>query len=449
MKYVIIGNSAAGIGAVEGIRQIDKQGEITLITNEPYHTYPRPLISYLLSGKTTEENMKYRNDNFYTDNNVKLLNGTNVIKIDAKTKEVFISGGTVMENTTTGSQDIPPSFGGSIPYDKLLVASGSSPFVPPFDGLDTVMNKFTFMNLDDARQLDKTLSNFVSENKRGAKALIIGAGLIGLKCAEGIAKRVSKITVVDLAPKILSSILDNDGAALVQAHLENQGINFKLASSVKKFENNSAVFEDGGIISFDMLVLAVGVRPNTSLLKDIACIDRGIIVNGKSETSAPDIYAAGDCTQALDISSGQNKIMALLPNAYMQGECAGINMAAGTAGENAEKIFNKAIPMNAIGFFGLHMITAGNYTGETYKMRNEELTEENEINNNYKRLFYSNNKLNGYILIGNVEKAGIYTSLIRERTPLDSIDFALICEKPGLMAFTKEERMVKLGGVKK
>ena len=437
MKYVIIGNSAAGIGAVEGIRQIDKQGEITVITNEPYHTYPRPLISYLLSGKTSEENMKYRNVNFYTDNNVKLLNGTNVIKIDAKTKEVFISNGTVMENTTTGSQDIPPSFGGSIPYDKLLVASGSSPFVPPFDGLDTVMNKFTFMNLDDARQLDKTLSNFVSENKRGAKALIIGAGLIGLKCAEGIAKRVSKITVVDLAPKILSSILDNDGAALVQAHLENQGINFKLASSVKKFENNSAVFEDGGIISFDILVLAVGVRPNTSLLKDIACIDRGIIVNGKSETSAPDIYAAGDCTQTLDISSGQNKIMALLPNAYMQGECAGVNMAAGA---EADKSFDKAMPMNAIGFFGLHMITAGNYTGETY-------TKSKDCN--YKKLFYSDNKLNGYILIGNVEKAGIYTSLIRERTPLDSIDFALVCEKPGLMAFTKEERMLKLGGAKR
>jgi len=126
--------------------------------------------------------------------------------------------------------------------------------------------------------------------------------------------------------------------------------------------------------------------------------------------------------------------MALLPNAYMQGECAGINMAHGNSS------FDKAIPMNAIGFFGLHMITAGNYVGETYT--------QNE-GGSYKKLFYSDNKLNGYIIIGNVEKAGIYTSLIRERTPLDSIDFALVCEKPGLMAFTKEDRMVKLGGAKK
>jgi NAD(P)H-nitrite reductase large subunit len=178
----------------------------------------------------------------------------------------------------------------------------------------------------------------------------------------------------------------------------------------------------------------VGVRPNIALLSEIAAIDRGIVINNKSETSTPDIYAAGDCTQTLDISSGQNKIMALLPNAYIQGECAGVNMAGG------EKTFDKAIPMNAVGFFDLHVITAGSYTGDVYKSQMAN-------NNEYKRLFYSGNKLNGYILVGNVEKAGIYTSLIRERTPLDSIDFALVCERPGLMAFTKETRKEKLGTV--
>ena len=122
--------------------------------------------------------------------------------------------------------------------------------------------------------------------------------------------------------------------------------------------------------------------------------------------------------------------MALLPNAYMQGECAGINMAGG------DTTFCKAILMNAVGFCGLHMVTAGNYTGDEYF--------ENE-NGSYKRLFYSDNRLNGYILIGNVDKAGIYTSLIRERTPLDTINFALVCKRPGLMAFSKKERTMKLG----
>jgi NAD(P)H-nitrite reductase large subunit len=410
-NYVIIGNSAAGIGAVEGIRQIDKQGAITIITNEPHHTYSRPLISYLLLGKVTEDTMKYRGDNFYADNNCKLLADVAVTQIDAKAKQVALSNNS------------------RVPYDKLLVAAGSSAFVPPFEGLDTVKDQCTFMSLDDARKLDKLIGPAKSK-----RVLIIGAGLIGLKCAEGIAERAAHITVIDLAPRILSSILDDDGAKVVQSHIESKGVEFKLAASVKKFAGNTATLESGESIGFDVLVLAVGVRPNTALLKDIAAIERGIVVNNKSETSAQDIFAAGDCTQTLDVSSGQNKIMALLPNAYMQGECAGVNMAGG------DKTFDKAIPMNAIGFFGLHMITAGNYTGDVYK---------GEVANNsgYKRLFHSDNKRNGYILIGNVEKAGIYTSLIRERTPLDTIDFALVCEKPGLMAFTKEERKEKLGGL--
>ena len=408
MRYVIIGNSAAGIGAVEGIRQADTKGEIIVITNEPYHTYSRPLISYLLLGKATEESMKYRDDKFYANNNCTLCHA-NVTEINAQMKQVVVSNGN------------------RIYYDKLLVAAGSSAFIPRFDGINTVKNKFTFMSLDDARQLDAALDC----NKR---VLIVGAGLIGLKCAEGILARVSRVTVLDLAPVILSSILDEGGAKLVQKHLESKGVEFRLSDSVKRFEGNSAVLASGETIGFDILVLAVGVRPNTALLDGIVEIDRGIVVNEKSETSAPDIYAAGDCTQTLDISSGQDKVMALLPNAYMQGECAGINMAGG------KKFFDKAIPMNAIGFFGLHIITAGNYCGDVYA------EDGNEGATSYKRLFYNGNKLNGYILVGNVEKAGIYTNLIREQIPLDTIDFKLICEKPGLMAFTKEDRMARLGG---
>lgn len=406
MKYVIIGNSAAGIGAVEGIRQVDKQGEITVITNETYHTYSRPLISYLLLGKTNEQKMKYRDDDFYVKNNVTFISGINVTKVDEKEKTILF------EDMTC------------IPYDKLLVATGSSPFVPSFNGLDTVKNKFTFMSLDDAKSLDTVLN-------KNSKVLIVGAGLIGLKCAEGILEKVESVTVTDLAPKVLSSILDDDSSSLIQSHLEDKKIKFKLSNSVKEFLENTAIMTNNEEIEFDILVLAVGVRPNTSLLQGIAEIEKGIVIDSKCKTSSADIYAAGDCTQSLDISSGQNKVMALLPNAYMQGEVAGINMA----GDSAD--FSKAIPMNAIGFFGLHIITAGSYIGETYTETDGKI---------YKRLFYSNNRLNGYIIIGNVEKAGIYTSIIRESTPLDTIDFGLICKKPGLMAFTKEDRNLKLGG---
>ena len=406
MNYVIIGNSAAAIGAVEGIRQVDRDGQIAIITDEPHHTYARPLISYLLLGKTTEEKMKYREDSFYADNKVELIADVSVTQIDALQKHVELSDGRV------------------IPYDKLLVAAGSSAFVPAFDGIDTVRHRHTFMSLSDARGLDEDITEH-------ARVLIVGAGLIGLKCAEGISARVKKVTVIDLAPRILSSILDDEGAAMVQAHLEAQGIEFVLSDGVEQFEQETAVLRSGNTIHFDVLVLAVGVRPNTALLRGIADIDRGIVVNEKSETGAKDIYAAGDCSQTIDVSDGQSKIMALLPNAYMQGECAGINMAGGA------QCFDKAIPMNAIGFFGLHIITAGNYRGESYLER---------TNLTYKRLYHGDNHVNGYILIGNVERAGIYTDLIRERTPIDTIDFALICQNPGLMAFTREDRKRKLGG---
>ena len=405
LKYVIIGNSAAGIGAIEGLRQNDQHGEITIISQECHHTYSRPLISYLLCDKTTVENMKYRDDDFYVKNRVTLLSGMRVTNINAQDHTVTLHDGSY------------------IPYDKLLVATGSSPFIPSFDGLDTVTNPFTFMSLDDAQAIKKAIT-------RTSKVLIVGAGLIGLKCAEGISKWTNSCSV-DLSARILSSILDEEGSEIVKKHLEENGVSFALSRSVRCFEQNKAILDNGDVIAFDILVLAVGVRPNTGLLEHIAKVEKGIVINTKMETTCPSIYAAGDCTQSVDISSGQEKIMALLPNAYLQGECAGINMAGG------KQKFDKAIPMNAIGFFGLHVITAGNYNGDVYSESDGQT---------YKKLFYSKNRLNGYILIGDVQKAGIYTSLIREQTPLDSIDFPLLCKKPGLMAFTKNERNLKLGG---
>ena len=132
-----------------------------------------------------------------------------------------------------------------------------------------------------------------------------------------------------------------------------------------------------------------------------------------------------------DITTDKNRILALLPNAYMQGECAGINMAGG------DKVFDKAMPMNAIGFFGLHMATAGAYQGIEYA---------DKTLDTYKKLYVEGDRLMGFIIIGKVERAGIYTSLIREKTPLSSIDFELVRQKPQLMAFSQKERKKKLGG---
>ncbi|MDR3271349.1 MAG: FAD-dependent oxidoreductase [Peptococcaceae bacterium] len=406
MQYVIIGNSAAAIGAVEGIRRTDARGKIIIISDEPYHTYARPLISYLLLGKTTEEKMKYRGDDFYERNHCQVYLSVRATAIDAREKTVSLSDGRI------------------ISYDKLLIATGSSPFVLPIPGADTVEEKFTFMTLADAKKLGEAVN-------QESRVLILGAGLIGLKCAEGILCRAGQITVVDLAPTVLSSILDPEGARMVQEHLEHNGLKFILSQAIKSIDHNTATLNSGEKVEFDIFVMAVGVRPNIQLFEGLGELGRGIPVNEKSETSCADIYAAGDCTESFDISSGQRKILAILPNAYMQGECAGVNMAGGAAK------FTQAMPMNAIGFCGLHVMTAGTYSGESYIVQDE---------NGYKKLFYGDT-LNGYILIGKIDQAGIYTNLIRDKAPLDTLDFALICQQPGLIAFTREQRTEMLGGV--
>lgn len=408
MNYVIIGNSVAAVGCIEGIRQVDKKGKITVVSNEKYHTYSRPLISYLLAGKTTEEKMKYRPNDFYEQNGVECVFGRTAVKIDKLKKEV------ILDDAKT------------ISYDKLLVATGSNPFVPEMKNLDSVLNKATFMSLDDA----KKVGSFINKESR---VLIVGAGLIGLKCLEGIKEKVKSVTVVDLSDRILSSILDKDTAGFVQNYLEKQGVKFILNEQVKEFKADKAVLSGGSEIEFDLVVLAVGVRPNISLIKDLGGkTDRGILTDDTQLTSVKDIYSAGDCTESFDVSCDKTRILALLPNAYMQGEIAGKNMAG------LKTHIEKLCPFNSIGLFGLHIVTAGSYDGEVYI----------DNNDGFKKLFYKDNLLKGFIIVGKIDRSGIYTNLIRNKVPLDSIDTEYIFKNPSLIALGREFRDKTLGGLK-
>ncbi len=405
MKYVIIGNSAAAVGCIEGIRKVDTKGEITVISDETHHTYSRPLISYYLLGKVTRETMRYRDENFYKDNNVTALLGEKAVKIDKK--EVTLESGK------------------TVPFDKLLIATGSSPFVPPMKGLDSVENKFSFMKFDDALALENVLTP-------ASKVLIVGAGLIGLKCAEGIGRITKDITVVDLADRILSSILDEEGAALMQKHLEEDGMKFHLSDCVETFDNSVAHLKSGKEVVFDVLVLAVGVRPNTELAQNAgAAVEKGIVTDKTQKTTLDNVYAAGDCVLTEDVTFGGKRILALLPNAYMQGEVAGINMAGGKAE------FTNGAPMNAIGFNGYHILTAGTYTGEAITEKDGE---------NYKKLFVKDDLLKGFILMGNVSRGGIYTNIMKKKIPLSSLDSSIL-GTPNLSAFSESERRRMLGSL--
>lgn len=407
MKYVIIGNSAAAVGCIEGIRKTDKNGEILLISDEKYRVYSRPLISYWLSGKVVDKNMFYRPEDFYEKNNVKTMLGTRVTALDPAKKELTLQDGSKVD------------------YDKLLVGTGSRPFVPPIEGVKECKNAVTFLNWDSAKEL-KEMSNEKS------RVIVLGAGLIGLKVTEGLAKHVGSLTVVEMAPHLMPSVLDDESAEMLKKHFERNGVEFVFGDSAAKASDNELTLGSGKKLPFDILVVAAGVRPNVELVRDAGGkVNRGIVIDDNMRTSIDNVYAAGDCVEAADVVTGTHRIMALLPNAYMEGEAAGIDMAGG----NGE--FKKAMPLNAIGFFGLPLVTAGSYDGEEYIEKTE---------TSYKKLVFKDSRLVGYIIINDIDRAGIYTALIREKIDLKGVDMELLKQRPQLMLFGKSDRKRILAG---
>ncbi|MGN0907280.1 MAG: NAD(P)/FAD-dependent oxidoreductase [Bullifex sp.] len=402
MHYVIIGNSYAALGAITGIRKNDKTSPITVISKEEYPSYARPVISYVLMGKAKEENLPLRSDGFWSENSVKVMLGCEAVKIDSEAHTVTLASGETLN------------------YDRLLLATGSVPFIPPMKGLENVEKKFTFMTWADMKAVEKACT-------KKTDVLIMGAGLIGLKAAEGLLDRVKSVTVVDLADRVLPSILDKEGSEIVQRELEKKGIDFHLGTSAEEFKAGSVLLKNGKEVSFDVLILAVGVRPSVKLASDAgAATGRGIKVDDMCRTTLPDVYAAGDVAEEKEFTTGEDRIIAIIPNATLQGECAGANMAG------AEKHFENPVAMNAIGFFGTHIITAGTYTGdaEVFKERDS-----------YKKFFIRDDRLMGFILMGKaVDRAGIYTSLVRGAVPLSSIDWETLKAKPLLAAFALRER---------
>lgn len=411
-RIVIVGNGIAAAGCIEGVRSQDQEAEITVVSQERRHVYCRPLISYYLAGKTDLERIQYRPESFYKDNRCRVLMGRRAVRLDPKERTVELDGGT------------------ALPYDALCVAAGSAPFTPPMDGLETVERKFEFMTLDDALALEQALTE-------RSRVLIAGAGMIGLKCAEGIAQRAGSVAVCDLADRILSSIMDGPCAAMVQRRLEENGVRFYLSDCVSRFDGGTAFLRSGERVDFDILVLAVGVRPCTALVKEAGGeVNRGIVTTPRMETTLPGVYAAGDCVESFDVASQGKKVLAVFANAYLQGRCAGTVMAGG------EAEFDRGIAMNSVGFFGLHAMTAGSCFDpeqEVYEQASE---------TGIKKLFTKDGFLAGFMLVGSeTERAGIYTALIRNRTPLETIDWEMIRRSPSLLPFGAEIRGKKLGGV--
>ena len=416
MKYLIIGASAAGLATAESIRKTDASGEITIITKEAYLPYSRPSISYYLKGKVEEKNMFLRKASYYKENKINIITNTAITKIDRENKTV-----------KAGRKEFS--------YDKLCLATGSRPFIPPMKNVEGCKNALTFLDLAATKEVKKAA-------KADTRAVVIGAGLIGMKAAEGLTKICASVDVVELAPRVLPSILDEKSAKSVKTHLEANGIKFHLENTVvkAKTKNNSithVVLKSGKILPCDLLILAVGVRPETALAEKAGLeVNRGIITDPETmQTSDENIYAAGDCTVSVDMLDGSKKIIALWPNAVQQGTVAGSQMAGGSLTTGG------SYSVNAIDFYGLRICTCGliNAKGEQYsdKIKTD--------GNSYKRLVFEGNRLVGFVLINSSVNAGIYTKLISEGTDLSTLE-GNIMDDPSVFMFSKEVRTEKLTG---
>jgi len=431
MHYVIIGNSAAAIGAIEAIRNRDKTGSVTVISDEPYSVYSRPLISYLLAGKVDENMMFYGKKNFYEENSVGTKLSQAAVELDTDKRIVEL------ENKEL------------VPYDKLLIATGGTPIIPQVEGKD-LKGVFTFTKWDDA----KNIKDFIERNSV-KKAIVIGGGLIGLKAAEALIELAIKVTVVELADRILSVTFDKRASQMVEDNLRGEGIEIifnnpvvqieaegglNKGSSEKKRRVNGVVLRDKRKLASDLVIFAIGVKPNVSLVKDTPVkVNRGILVNQYMQTCVDNVYAAGDVAEAFDLVMGITRPIPIWPNAYRQGSVAGCNMAGGL------KEYQGGLAMNSIEIFGVSTISVGQTDPdeENYQV----LQEYNRERREYKKIVLKDDFIVGAIFIGSIERAGIITAFIKERTKVRNFKDYLMREDFGLIYLPSDYRKHMVSGM--
>lgn len=418
-QYIIIGNSAAGIAAVESIRKYDKAGRITVISDEGYPAYCRCLISYYLAGQVKEDKINYRPPAFYKENDIELLLNKKVSRVDPPKNRVILE-----DKNQLG-------------YDYLLLATGASPKFPDIKGIKK-SGVFGFRTLKDAKDIEGLLP--VTKT-----ACVLGGGLIGLKAAVGLKKRNSEVKVVVKSRQVLSQMLDFEAASIAQQALEKNGIELVLgqdaAEIIGEGDIKAVKLDSGKVFGCSLVVVGKGVAPNIGLAQDAGIkINEGIVADELLQTNIPNVYAAGDCAESFDLTLGKNSINALWPIAVEQGKIAGANMA----GSGIR--YSGSLGMNSIDFFGLPVVSFG-----AYKIKEEERASFQELKfrdaglNIYKKLILKDNRLLGAVLAGDIKNSGVFLRLIREKIDTSSFKDKLLQDNfgyPDIRDFVKEKEYI-------
>lgn len=398
-RYVIVGNSAGGIGAAETIRQADPNGSVTILSDEPYPAYSRPAISEFLAGERTfGERMLFRDADFYQRLRIDCVLGVRVAHLRLKEKALELSSGR------------------HVPYDRLLLATGGAPIIPRMEGLD-LRGVYPFTTLDHAKSFDEALRSGKT------RVVVIGAGLIGCSLVNGLLHRGGvQVTLVELKDRVLSTMVDAYSSGLVEKRLRDLGVSVRTGRSAMKIlprpddatSLGGVVLDNGEQVPCDLVGMAVGVTPRAELAREtgIRC-NRGIVADSHMETSAPGVFACGDVAELQDFIYGAPRVTAIWPAAYIGGRVAGANMAG------AQTSYDTCTAMNAFSYFDMALTSAGMFDPEPNQGCHI-ITQKKE--SAYRKLVLQDHRVVGFVLAGEIEQSGVIFNLLRQRTDVRSFE---------------------------
>ena len=383
-KLVVVGNGMAGVACVEQILKRSRDFEITIFGEETHVNYNRILLSSVLAGEKSAEDIVLNRVEWYRENGIRARLGVRVEQIDRERRVVIGNDGEVE------------------PFDRLILATGSSAFIPPIQGVDKE-NVHVFRTLDDTREL-------ISKASERTRAVVIGGGLLGLEAARGLQLRGCDVTVVHLMETLMERQLDPTGGCFLKRKIESLGIRVLMPKQTQAIIGNGHVdglrFASGEEIEADLVVVAAGIKPNVGLAKSAGLeVRRGIVVNDYMETSDSDIYAVGECTEH------RGQTFGLVAPLMEQGKVLA-DAIAGACG----LVFEGAEPAAKLKIMGVEIFSAGSIDESEPGV--ETVRYEDPAEGIYKKLLLNDNRLRDVILVGDASDERRYTQWLREETDL-------------------------------
>ena len=386
-KFVVIGNGTAGFNAAKEIRMRNKTCSITMVTNEAYISYNRPMLTKTLLADVSAKQLVIEKENWYQEYNINVMLNEEVKSLDSAKKEITLANGGVLQ------------------YDKCIYALGAECFVPPIKGTDKpeVVTIRRIADVEKVRKLAKTAKN----------AVVIGGGVLGLEAAWEIKKANCHVTVVEMMTSLMSRQLDDDASDMILKAAEAQGIVMKLGATVDSIEGESSVtgvkLGSGEVLAADIVIISSGVRANVAIAKEAgATINKAIVVNEKMETSIKDVYACGDCAEFDNIN------YALWSEAVEMGKVAGANAAG-------EETTYKTI-LAPLTFHGMDTsLYAIGDNGKNPNRKYKTVVLKDEAKHTFEKYYFANKRLVGVTLIGDTSKMAKVTEALQKPATFDEM----------------------------